>query len=176
MIAFLKSLIVLIQNFLASQPAEEPNDPFPGAEPLWIQIAKKEIGVKETQGGETKRILEYHATTTLRASEDEVPWCSSFVNWVMIKSGYNGTNLAAARSWLAFGQKSMTFKKYSIVVFKRGNNGWSGHVAFAMADLGKTIRVLGGNQSNSVNYSNYNKSDVLGYMTPTESELAARLT
>lgn len=179
MIAFLKNLIALIQKFLLENPEGESSIPAEvptGEEPLWIQIAKKEIGVKEITGGETKRIIEYHATTTLKASEDEIPWCSSFMNWVMIQSGYSGTNSAAARSWLAFGRKSMTFKKYSIVVFKRGNNGWSGHVAFAMADLGGTIRCLGGNQSNSVNYSNYNKSDVLGYMWPTEAELVSRLS
>ena len=42
------------------------------------EIAKQEVGVKETPGaGDTKRVLEYHATTTLKATSDDVPWCFS---------------------------------------------------------------------------------------------------
>lgn len=133
--------------------------------PDYIQIAEKEIGVHETRGGETKRILEYHAATKLKATEDEVSWCSSFVNWVMKQAGYEGTHSAAARSWLQFGS-SKTFEKFSIVVFKRGNSPWQGHVAFAIEDLGSHIRVLGGNQSDQVCYANYLKANVLGYVKP----------
>jgi hypothetical protein len=35
------------------------------------EIARREIGQKEVRGGENPRILEYHATTTLGAREDE---------------------------------------------------------------------------------------------------------
>lgn len=136
------------------------------AEPNWITIAKKEIGVKEVRGGENARIIEYHSTCTLKATEDEVAWCSAFVNWVMLKAGCERTHMAAARSWLGIGPKLPGFKKYAIVVFKRGDSKWQGHVAFAIDDLGSSIRVLGGNQHDAVCYAVYKKSNVLGYFWP----------
>lgn len=143
--------------------------------PVWIQIAQKEIGVKETSGrGNTDRVVEYHRATTLRATEDSVAWCSAFINWVMQHAGMESTHSAAARSWLGYGPKLPGFKKYAIVVFKRGDNVWQGHVAFAIEDLGSSIKVLGGNQHDSVCYANYKKSDVLGYYWPKAANV--RLT
>jgi len=47
----------------------------------WMAKAMKEIGQSEIGGSShNARIIAYHATTTLRASDDETPWCSSFVN------------------------------------------------------------------------------------------------
>lgn len=138
----------------------------PAPIPVWIQVAKREIGVKEVPGGENPRIIEYHAATNLHATEDEVAWCSAFVNWVMKKCEMERSHSAAARSWLGCGVKQNGFRKYSVVVFKRGNSSWQGHVAFAIDDLGDRIRTLGGNQSDSVCYSVYSKSDVLGYFWP----------
>jgi len=67
-------------------------------EPEWLVIARGEIGQKEIKGGKhNPRILEYHATTTRKATTDEVSWCSSFVNWCMTQAGYEGTNSAWAK-------------------------------------------------------------------------------
>src|SRR6266516_1789775 len=59
----------------------------------WMSIAEGELGIHENSlpGENNQRILEYHQTTTLAALTDEVPWCSSFVNWVMKKAGRKGT-------------------------------------------------------------------------------------
>ena len=71
----------------------------------WYNIAQAEMGVKEILGASknNQRILDYHATTTLGAKTDEVPWCSSFVNWVMKQAGIEGTNNAMAKSWMNWG-------------------------------------------------------------------------
>ena len=139
----------------------------PSPIPPWIRVAQREVGVKEVRGGEHPRILEYHSKTSLKATEDEVSWCSSFVNWVMWKCGMERSGSAAARSWLGYGKTLPGFKKYAIVVFKRGNSSWKGHVAFALKDNGDgTIQCLGGNQSDSVCYSNYSKASVIGYRWP----------
>lgn len=143
----------------------------PAPIPIWIRVAQREIGVKEIRGGEHPRILEYHSKTTLRATEDEVSWCSSFMNWVCWKCGLERSHSAAARSWLGYGKTLPGFKKYAIVILKRGNSSWQGHVAFAMKDNGNgTIQCLGGNQSDSVCYANYSKSAVLGYRWPVPEE------
>ncbi len=139
----------------------------PSPIPSWIQVAKREIGVKEVPGsGDNPRIIEYHAATSLKSTEDSVAWCSSFMNWVMRECHMERSGSAAARSWLGYGTHLKGFKQYSIVVFRRGNSSWQGHVAFAIDDLGKTIRVLGANQSDQICYAVYSKADVLGYRWP----------
>jgi hypothetical protein len=67
----------------------------------WMAVAMREIGQKEIRGPEhNPRIIEYHAATTLKASTDETPWCSSFVNWCLRQVSIAGTNSAAAVSWI----------------------------------------------------------------------------
>lgn len=140
--------------------------------PAWIEIAEKELGVHEIRGGETKRILEYHSKTSLHAKEDEVPWCSAFVNWVMDQAGYKRTDSAAARSWASYGERLSEFKPYCIVIFKRGT-GAQGHVAFGIEDLKTHVKVLGGNQSDKVCYANYPKAKVIAYVWPWDKDKKA---
>ena len=129
--------------------------------------AKNEIGTKEIAGdADNQRIIEYHATTTLKATSDEVSWCSSFVNWCVIQAGLKGTNSAAARSWLKWGMPVDLPQEGDIVIFKRGTNPASGHVGFYVRTLGDNVYVLGGNQSNTVKISVYKRGDVLGYRRP----------
>jgi len=130
------------------------------------EYAKQEVGVKEIPGkGHNPRILEYHATTTLKATEDEVSWCSSFVNWCVIQAGLKGTNSAAARSWLKWGVPTLEPKEGDIVVFKRPPNPASGHVAFFVKMDGDKVFCLGGNQSDMAKISAYKKADVLDFRT-----------
>lgn len=127
------------------------------------EFAKKEVGVREVIGNlHNKRVLEYHATTTLKATDDETSWCSSFVNWCVVQAGLRGTNSAAARSWLTWGHETKEPKEGDIVVFKRGNPP-SGHVAFFVKKEGNLIHVLGGNQSDQVKVSAYKAEDLLSY-------------
>lgn len=124
----------------------------------WMDIAKKEIGIHELRGGENWRILEFHASTTLHAKEDEVPWCSAFVTWCLQQAGYESTKSAWARSYCDYGNK--TEPKYgAIMVFSRGSE--SGHVAFYLGEDDECYEVLGGNQHDSVCVAKYPKSKLL---------------
>ncbi len=136
--------------------------------PEWYKIALKELekGVNEIAGAKhNPRILEYHTATTLMATDDETPWCSSFVNWCMKQSGHEGTKSAAARSWLKWGKKIDIPYEGCIVIFERGNNNWQGHVGFYHSKTKTQILTLGGNQKNAVNISSYPKKHLLGYRT-----------
>jgi len=129
------------------------------------EIAKNEIGVKEIVGAKhNKRILEYHKATTLKATDDETPWCAAFVCWCLELAGIKSTRSAAARSYLSFGKKVLLkdAKEGDIVVFTRGNSSWQGHVAFYVKQKGAYVSVLGGNQSNAVNISNYPVAKIIG--------------
>jgi uncharacterized protein (TIGR02594 family) len=136
--------------------------------PEWYKIAIQEMGQREVQGGENPRILEYHTATTLRAKDDETPWCSAFVNWCMKQAGIQGTNLANARSWLKWGVSLIKPKQGCVVILRRGTPP-SGHVCFfdSFAPDGKIV-CLGGNQSDKVKFSVYKTADVLGYRWPKE--------
>jgi len=140
----------------------------------WMKIAVAELGVHEDSlpGQHNERIVEYHKTTTLKATDDETPWCSSFVNWVIKQAGHKGTNSAAAKSWEKWGAAVTTPTNGNIVLIKKksgpdqANGSTSGyHVGFYISKTDKVIRILGGNQGNQVKYSNFKLAsyDVIAY-------------
>jgi uncharacterized protein (TIGR02594 family) len=146
-----------------STPAPAPS----GEEPKWLTVARGEIGQTEIEGAQNNpRIVEYHAATSLHASDDETPWCSAFANWCMKQAGIKGTGEANARSWLNWGRQLSAPVAGCVVVLKRGNSTTSGHVTFYVGRNGDYLQVLGGNQSNKVKISNYPVADVLGYRWP----------
>ena len=149
--------------------ADEP--PLPAdSKATWYALARREIGVTESAVSNNPRILEYHASTTLPghlARRDETPWCSSFVNWCIAKTGLEGTNSARARSWEKWGSRLRKPREGCIVVLTRPAGGANaGHVGFYVRETATHIRLLGGNQANSVKESNYPKSRLIGYRWP----------
>lgn len=133
----------------------------------WMRYAVAEIGQKEISGPENNpRIVAYHAATSIGPSDDETPWCASFVNWCLAQADVAGTGSPAARSFMKWG-KAITEPEWGcIVVFSRGSSSWQGHVGFYIGEDENSIRVLGGNQSNSVSESSYPKENLLGYRMP----------
>jgi uncharacterized protein (TIGR02594 family) len=122
----------------------------------FLNKAKKELGTSEIPGKEhNPRVLEYHRETSLRAKTDEVPWCSSFANWVAKQLGVPGTNSAVALSWQKWGRGIDGPALGAVAVFKHPNG--TGHVGFVAGVTPEgNIVVLGGNQGNQVKYSVYN--------------------
>jgi uncharacterized protein (TIGR02594 family) len=123
-----------------------------------FEIAMKELGTAEIFGDtHNERIVEYHAATSLRATSDEIAWCASFVNWCLKKAIIDGTNSARARSFLTWGVAVSLeeAERGDIVVLSRGTNVQFGHVGFFAGQEGKSVLVLGGNQSNKVSISPY---------------------
>ncbi len=150
-------------------------------EPFWLSIARRELytGVKEISGDEDNpRILTYHTATSLAATSDEVPWCSSFINWCIRETQtLPGTNSARARSWLNWGKHmgDVHIPHGAIVIFQRGGGDQPGpeviaapgHVGLyeGRTGLGE-ILVLGGNQGNAVSVRPYPASRLLGVRWP----------
>ena len=135
--------------------------------PRWFLIASAELGVREVRGGENDRIIEYHQATTLRATEDEVPWCSAFMCWVMGQAGVASTRSAMARSWLAWGRECRPVLG-AVVVLRRTDNPRNGHVGLLVGQ-GRDGRpwLLGGNQSDAVSIAPFRGEDVLGFRWPS---------
>lgn len=146
------------------------------SKPKWLEIAEGEIGVAEKRGGENPRILDYHAATSLRAREDEIPWCASFVNWCLREAGIPGTNSAAAISFASWGDRITEPREGCVTVIrqrKKGQDQATGsasgnHVAFFKKIENGRIFLLGGNQSDSVKVSSFGLGsyDVTTYRWP----------
>jgi uncharacterized protein (TIGR02594 family) len=133
--------------------------------PRWITIAEGEVGTSEIVGSQhNPRVVEYHSTTG-GWGNDEVAWCSSFVNWVMKKAGHKPTGSAQAISWSRWGKKLDRPAYGAIAVFSYG--GGKGHVGFIVGKKGDKLLILGGNQSNTVKVSSFGKSQIIAYVVPT---------
>jgi uncharacterized protein (TIGR02594 family) len=135
------------------------------------EIAKGEIGVHEVEGAEANpRIVEYASHTTLKATSDEIPWCSAFANYCVDTAGSKGSGSAAARSWLDWGIVLEKPILGCVVVFERkdANNPNAAHVAICdHPDISNgIIRVIGGNQSDGVTVARSPVDKVLGYRSP----------
>jgi uncharacterized protein (TIGR02594 family) len=148
-------------------------------EPDWLSVALAELrtGIYEVAGpASNPRIDEYHATTTLAASSDEVPWCASFACFCLQLSGHPHTRSARARSFLDYGV-GLDFPAYgAIAVFKRGganqpgpdNHTAQGHVGFLVGDASSDeMLVLGGNQGDRVCIRPYPTRRLLGIRWPS---------
>ena len=159
-------------------PPSDPDDdvqditrPRGGATPEWYRLARRELadGIEEwgEPGEHNPRIIEYHASVPAGFTENEVPWCSSFVNWCMEQAGITGTNSAAARSWERWGKKLAEPKVGAIAVFWReSKTSGLGHVGFFVSEKTHSITVLGGNQGDRVSVAAYPKEKLLGYRWP----------
>lgn len=139
--------------------------------PLWLEIALREYGVSEIAGARyNSRIFDYHQVTTLKATSDEVAWCSSFICWCMERAGVPSTKSASARSWLNFGVSIGAPVLGCVVILKRGIDVTKGHVALFIFDHEDFFFGLGGNQNNEVCIQRFKKEDVLGYRMPDEDD------
>jgi uncharacterized protein (TIGR02594 family) len=133
--------------------------------PSWIQIALAEQGQSEIAGSKhNPRIVAYHQTVSMKARDDETPWCASFVEWCLREAGLRGTGSAAARSyedWGVFLDKPVLG---AIVTFTRPGGG---HVGFYMGQRDGQWLILGGNQSNRVSIAPYDPSRMTSIRWPS---------
>jgi len=98
-------------------------------------------------------------------------WCAAFVNAVLGASGHEGTGALNARSFLDFGTETKNPQRGDVAVFWRESpDSWKGHVGFYAGETTKNgqryIRVLGGNQDDSVSEKLYPASRLLSVRRP----------
>jgi len=130
-----------------------------------LEIALTQYGQKEVNGViDNATIIKYAKETGATwVKHDEVAWCAIFMNWVFKTAGFNFEWKANARSWLTRGKVTDSPTLGDIVIFKRGNSKWQGHVGIYINQTKDHIHVLGGNQSNQVNISRYLKKNAIGF-------------
>jgi uncharacterized protein (TIGR02594 family) len=141
-----------------------------------LKIAFNELGTEEIVGDvDNPEVLKYANDTGITGiTSDEIPWCSTFVNWVAWKTGLQFSGKANARSWLNVGKKVTSPEPGDVVVFWRESpQSWKGHVGFflGISTDKKRVYCLGGNQGNRVSVSAYRLNTVLSYqrLTPVNN-------
>ena len=142
-----------------------------------LKIAFNELGTEEIVGEvDNPEVLKYAKETGIKGiTSDEIPWCSTFVNWIAWKAGLQYSKKANARSWLNVGVKVTSPEPGDVVVFWRESpQSWKGHVGIFLGISidKKRVYCLGGNQGNRVSVSAYRLNTVLSYQRlATESKL-----
>lgn len=153
-------------------------------DPIWLKQALSYIGTKELKGRRhNPTILRWLKELKYGFTDDETPWCGTFVAAVLndvempfLKNG------AWSRAWLKYsstGGEPVVLDKPAvgaIVVFWRGKrSGWSGHVGFVVGkDRYGNLMVVGGNQGDMVKISPFDTNRVLGYIWPGTKPYASR--
>jgi uncharacterized protein (TIGR02594 family) len=149
-------------QYLVSLGGEEfPQEP---EECPWMPIALAELGVREIPGAKhTPRIIEYMMSTTLPNANklpDETDWCACFVSWCMVQAGVEGIHSALVNPWLNWGEPLAEPRRGCVAIFN-----W-GHIGFYIGESGPYVRSIGGNQSQAVWISSYDRTKVLAYRMP----------
>lgn len=133
-----------------------------------IDIMEDHLGLQEIRDNkELKKFFRAHGFNIDPAS---TPWCAVMVNCCERAAGNLGNGKLNARSFATYGDevKLAGAKVGDIVVFERGSNGWSGHVAYFVEydKANNVIKCLGGNQADMVCYSNYSKDRLITIRRP----------
>jgi uncharacterized protein (TIGR02594 family) len=132
---------------LVSMPLmHEPKRPAFGW-PVLVKEARKYMGTNPT---DRKRL-----------------WCATFMNMILAKAGYSGTNSDAAKSFAQYGRRISEPKVGAIAVLTRGNHG--GHVGVVSGvDANGNPIIISGNHGAKVGEAVYPRSRVIAYVMPSE--------
>ena len=136
------------------------------------ELAKAEVGTVEWAKGNNPKVIAYFKDSgNPGVTDDETAWCAAFVGAMLRRAGVKSTGALNARSYLDWGTPvdRKNAQPGDVVIFKRGNSSWQGHVAFFVKDRGALIDVLGGNQSNAVNVKGYQSAALLGIRRPPKA-------
>ena len=139
---------------LASMPVAEPPQRPAFGWPILVREARKYIGTNPT------------ARTRL--------WCATFMNLVLAKVGYAGTNSDAARSFATYGHRISEPRIGAIAVLTRGRNGGHVGVVSGVDPHGNPI-IISGNHGRRVGEGVYSRSRVIAYVMPSERRPASEI-
>lgn len=133
----------------------------------WVEDAVKHLGMREIRGvNHNKNILRWLKELGAWWSDDETPWCGTFVAHCL-----STTNRAIPKHWYrakAYGEYGTVLAEPaygSIGVMDRKGGG---HVCFIIGETTdkKSLVVIGGNQGDTVCYAEYPKTRFTAYVWP----------
>jgi uncharacterized protein (TIGR02594 family) len=116
--------------------------------------AQKYNGLHESKNNKALRSM-------LGVNPRSTPWCGYFLNMVATKAGRNPPkSFALAKSWRTFGYAVpiKEAKPGDVVVVRTGKRY---HAGILKKLSGKTAQILGGNQSNRIQVSNFSRKQIV---------------
>lgn len=138
-------------------------------DPMWLLKAKQYTGLKEIPGPtHNSNIVSWLRDLKAWWSEDETPWCGTFVAHCLKASSQPIPKLwFRAKEWANYGSNLSPSKLSSgaILVFDRKGGG---HVGFYVGEDETHYHVLGGNQSNGVNVMRLEKARLVASRWPKD--------
>jgi len=94
-------------------------------------------------------------------------WCATFMNMVLAKTGYTGTNSDAAKSFAYYGRRINEPRVGAIAVLSRGRRGGHVGVVSGIDNHGNPI-IISGNHNKRVGEAVYPRARVIAYVMPTD--------
>lgn len=136
--------------------------------PNMVDQALKLVGTVEVAGsGNSPKIMAWAKETGLDRggyTADSVPWCGLFMAVVAKRAGYAvPAHPLWALNWQNFGKRAAQPCLGDVLVFVRPSGG---HVGLYIAEDRDAYHVLGGNQSDAVNFTRVDKSRLKGVRSP----------
>ena len=135
-------------------------------------IAERFAGQKEVAGSLSNPvILSMLRLDNAWPKDDSTPWCSAFCAFCCWLARFERSKSLRARSWLKVGvaQTPLTVERGDVVILSRGRNSPGpevfeapGHVGFVLSFPPDKVRILGGNQGDSVSRRTFSASRILG--------------
>jgi uncharacterized protein (TIGR02594 family) len=92
-------------------------------------------------------------------------WCARFMNFVLERSGYEGTGSDAAKSFASYGRRISGPQIGAIAVLTRGKNGGHVGIVSGIDERGNPI-IISGNHGHRVGEGVYPRSRVVTYVLP----------
>lgn len=140
-----------------------------------FDLAERWVGVKELpgKGRSNPFILGMLQLDQSWPADDEVAWCSAFVNFICWQLRLTRSKNLAARSWLGVGQVLAADQAqvgFDLVILRQPGGpgadvqkGAPGHVGFFAGHHDSAVWILGGNQGNAVTVARFDPDLVIGY-------------
>jgi len=155
-------------------------------DPRWLRLARTQIGQTEVLGREDNPVITGYWRragvvrrdhTVWTPQHDETPWCAAFIGAMLADSGIAGSHSEMARSYGRWGDAVATgtgahrwasIPLGAIVVLNRPSAGPTrGHVGFASGAAERSVRLIGGNQNDSVSEAWLPKTRIVAVRWPT---------
>jgi uncharacterized protein (TIGR02594 family) len=137
-----------------------------------FDIAQRFVGVKEVAGPTANpTVLAMLQLDGAQVSDDAVPWCSAFANYVAWLLRLPRSKSLRARSWLLVGtpvERQNAVAGFDVVILNRGGPqdptvvDAQGHVGFFAGWAPDNVLILGGNQGDSVSVRAFPTAQILG--------------
>lgn len=172
------------QSSPAQAPPPPPADPRGDVRKRIVDIAAKEVGVKESGGANRgARIVEYRKAVTGPGEDPNAaePWCADFASWVMREAGVpigkdgkgddytvSLVNWAKGNSrWFARGSREP--QPGDLIFFDWKHDGTVDHVGVVDHVANGKVYTIEGNSNDSVARREYalGSADVSGYISAT---------